>query len=361
MPWFIEQREEKYCVVKGTKESPLEVEKCHEAEQDAVQHMRALYASEKGVSEDRIKFCEECGDLATTAIRDFKENETWMEGIGEAHFYCEKHSRPSAKIMLDGSLEFSYATPKDELEAWTKDIKEKHSEGGMLNGSVLRCEPDPKETMHPSNALKAISQTDDELRAANYIVLFGGRDLEGIASDNKNQDGSRGEFFTNKTALDSTYTQTGVLYVDWEHGRGKALDGEDAPGRDDVLGFVDWKTAQVDERGVWVERVLNRRNRYMRFLETLIGEGLVGNSSEAIPGATEKTPTGEIVKWPLRRDTLTVQPMEPRMLTENAVSALKSLGVYPEPEPEAQPEVEKSAVEAAQIRVDIESFLISLL
>ena len=30
-----------------------------------------------------------------------------------------------------------------------------------------------------ANALKAISRTDDELRVANYIVLFGGKDIEG--------------------------------------------------------------------------------------------------------------------------------------------------------------------------------------
>jgi len=41
-----------------------------------------------------------------------------------------------------------------------------------------------------SNALKAISETPDELRVANYLVLFGGRDLEGIASDYVNDDGS---------------------------------------------------------------------------------------------------------------------------------------------------------------------------
>ena len=265
MPWFIDERDSQFCVVKGTKEEPGETEKCHPTEPEATAHMRALYASEE----------------KTTVV-----------------------------------------------------------EGG--------------------NALKAISQTDNELRVANYLVLFGGRDLEGIGSDTKNPDGTIGEYFTGKTAFDSPYTDVGVLYVDWEHGRGKTMDGPDAPGRDDVLGYVDWKSAKVDDRGLWVERVLNRRNKYMQWLETLIGEGLVGNSSEAIPDEVEKKKNGEITRWPVRRDTLTVQPMEPRMLTENAVSALKSLGVYPDEQPEAQPEAQK-AVEAAKMRVDIEEFLISLI
>lgn len=175
------------------------------------------------------------------------------------------------------------------------------------------------------NNLKALSKTEKELRVANYIVLFGGRDLEGIASSRKNPDGSIGEYFTPETALESSYTKTGMIYVDWEHGQGKELDGEDAPGPDDVLGYVDWKTAKTDDNGVWVERVLNRKNEYMQFLEVLIDEGIIGNSSEAITDDVEKKGNGEITHWPLRRDTLTVQPMEPRMMTQNVITAIKAL------------------------------------
>jgi hypothetical protein len=104
------------------------------------------------------------------------------------------------------------------------------------------------------NELKAISKTDDELRVGNYIALFGGKDLEG-------------EHFTPRTDFESSYTKTGVLYVDWEHGMGKKVDGKTAPGPDDVLGYVDWKTAKPDEMGMWVERVLDRRNAYMKYIE----------------------------------------------------------------------------------------------
>lgn len=170
-----------------------------------------------------------------------------------------------------------------------------------------------------SNALKAINRTDAELRVANYIVLFGGRDLEGVASPRKNEDGSAGEYFTEATTFDSDYTQTGVIYVDWEH---SARDGVTP---DDILGYVDWKTARVDEKGLFVERVLNRRNRYVQYVEELIDAGLIGNSTEAVPTGVAKAPNGEIKAWPLRRDTLTVTPMEPRMLSQNAIAAIKGL------------------------------------
>jgi len=109
--------------------------------------------------------------------------------------------------------------------------------------------------------------------------------------------------------------------VDWEHGF--APSGE--PAKDDVLGRVDWKTARLDDKGLFVERVLNRRNRYVQYIEQLIADGLIGTSSEAIPDGVQKAKDGRIESWPIRRDTLTVSPMEPRMLTQNTLTALKGL------------------------------------
>jgi hypothetical protein len=174
------------------------------------------------------------------------------------------------------------------------------------------------------NSLKAISDTAVELVVANYIILFGGRDLEWVRRG-PNPDGSLGDYFTKSTAIESSYTQAGILYVDWEHGLGPDLDGGEAPNADEVLGFVNWKTARQDERGWWVERVLVRRNKYVKFLEELIRAGLLGTSSEPVQGKVTRAKDGEIKTWPLMRDTLTVQPAEPRMMTENLVVALKNL------------------------------------
>ena len=165
--------------------------------------------------------------------------------------------------------------------------------------------------------IKAISKTEDELRVGNYMALFGGKDLEG-------------EHFTKSTNFESTYTKQGKLAVDWEHRAGRKLDGEGAPGSDEVLGFVDWKTAKIDKIGLWVERVLDRRNEYMKYLEILIENGLISNSTEALPEQVKTAQDGEITAWPLYRDTLTVMPMEPRMMTDNVISAVKGLHIMPE-------------------------------
>jgi len=55
MPWFIEQREGQYCVVKGTRDNPIETEKCHATEEAAKAHMAALYASEPEMEAEESK------------------------------------------------------------------------------------------------------------------------------------------------------------------------------------------------------------------------------------------------------------------------------------------------------------------
>jgi hypothetical protein len=212
-----------------------------------------------------------------------------------------------------------------------------------------------RENKAMSNPLKAIKRTPYELTVGNYLILFGGRDLEGIGSPNVNADGSTGEYFTPSTVLESSHTKAGLFDVDWEHAQGEA--------GDDVLGVVDWKTARIDDKGVFVERVLNRRNRYVQWLEELgwFDDGTLGTSSQAEPGGVEKAADGQITHWPLVRDTITVQPMEPRMIAENQLTALKALGLLvpddntgdtaDEQEPEASPEADTSAVGAVKARL----------
>lgn len=168
--------------------------------------------------------------------------------------------------------------------------------------------------MTETNHLKALSKSPNELIVGNYMVLFGGRDLVG-------------EYFTKSTKFDSNYTDLGLLYVDFEHG----LD-PDKVGNDDsnVLGVVDWKSAKVDDKGIFVHRVLNRRASYIDFLSELIDSGVMGTSSAAVRGKSQKTQSGEITVWPLMRDSLTLTPMEPRMIAGNVLEAAKSLAaVFP--------------------------------
>ncbi len=179
-----------------------------------------------------------------------------------------------------------------------------------------------------SNTLKTISQSDEQWVVGNYIVLFGGRDASAFGyvgntkPIHKNADGTLGEYFTPQTDLESEYTKAlQRLPVDWEHGIMELSD-------DEILGYVDWSTKTIDDKGVFVQRILNRRNQYVKWIEELNGLGYeFGTSSQAVDGKSERADDGALVKWPLKRDTLTYQPAEPRMLSSNALTALKALGL----------------------------------
>jgi len=253
-------------------------------------------------------------------------DDTWVMETFADHLVIEKggkYFRVTYSRNEGGNIVFAPPVEWEEVERQTEWVAK------SIQLQVLEAGRNP---------LKSLGANDDSLRVGNYLALWGDddqRDLEFLRSG-PNPDGSLGEFFTKNTDFSSSYTAAGVLYVDWEHGIGKALD-KTGPDADEVLGVVDWKSAVLDEVGLWVERVLNRRNKYIQALESLIEAGLIGTSSEAIPGKTVALETGEITKWPLRRDTLTVMPAEPRMMTANVVTALKSLA-HAAPAAEGQPE-----------------------
>jgi HK97 family phage major capsid protein len=179
-----------------------------------------------------------------------------------------------------------------------------------------------------TNALKALSKTDDELRVGNYIVLFGGRDLEFVQSG-PNPDKSLGTRFAPDVEIESEYTQAGRLPIGFEHGKDPVVGGK-------ALGWVDWSTATRDEKGVFVERVLNRREKYVQFVEELIEAGLIGTSSEAIPDNIKALADGTIISWPLKGDTLTVSPVEPRMMAEFGENHLRAFKALAEEVPAAK-------------------------
>jgi len=167
---------------------------------------------------------------------------------------------------------------------------------------------------HGGDTFKAISEDDDTLTIENHLVLWGSPEEKDLTR----------EFFTQNTDFESEFTKSNRIGVNWEHGEDPEHIGNSP---DEIFGWVDWKTAKIDEVGLLVQRVLNRRHTYMKWLETLIRAGLVGSSSQAIPRGATKALNGEITRWPLFRDTLTVTPVDPRMLTNNVVQALKALNL----------------------------------
>ena len=308
MPYHIIESDGKYCVAKQGEDMPMPGA-CHPSRPEAEAQMAAMMAKEPDMPDMPAKSTKRGG----------------------------RHNKGDQTI----------------IDTWHKKADELKRDMAELGAAVEEVADSAPET----NALKAISETPDELRVGNYIVLFGGRDLAGfgvVGNTNpvfKNADGTNGEFFTKDTELESPFTAIGRLPVDWEHG----MQPEEIE-RDDVLGYVDWSSKRIDDHGVFVERVLNRRAKYVTWVEQLVKAGLLGTSSESVHGKDRRKATGEITHWPLFRDTLTVLPAEPRMLDENAVAAIKALREHfgsaqaspdgkaqPSPAPDGAPEAQPAA------------------
>lgn len=178
------------------------------------------------------------------------------------------------------------------------------------------------------NALQTIAKTPDHLVVGNHIITF---DRPPV-----------GDYFTKKTSLASSYTEVGKLFV--------GLAGADD---DSVLGYVDWSTAKANDAGVFVQRVLNRRNRYLKFLEELIDAGMVTTASQPIQNRVKRGKNGEIIAWPVRRDSLVVPAAAQRSLSTGQRRAMKALDL-------ALPRLKgcrraMAAAEAELLMIDIEA------
>ena len=239
---------------------------------------------------------------ALRAEHETDHNFIWVAQTFEDHVIVEESGQMFKVTFTEEDGDFIFAGRSEwvEVEELPREFVEKSARAYIKETGI--------------NALKSLSKTKENLIVGNYIVLFGDEETRDL--DN--------EWFTKNTQLESPYTETGFFHVDWEHGHGKDMDGV-GPGQDDILGSVDWSTMKVDEEGVWVERVLNRRNQYIQLIEPLIEERMIGTSSLAVGAGVEKTKAGKIEVWPLKMDTLTVIPAEYRMMSENAVASLKSL------------------------------------
>lgn len=186
-------------------------------------------------------------------------------------------------------------------------------------------ETETKSANYPyfDNSLRVIREDDETITVGNYVLTYGKADLEGHGSNRVNPDGTRGEYFTAETKWASPYTDSGKIHVDWEHG--EDVSTPELAGEHGILGYADMSTAKSDERGLFLERVLSRRNKYVEWLTSLIKDGKVGTSSQAIRGRTKRAEDGFIEQWPLFRDSLTVNPMQWENVGELPEQLLQSL------------------------------------
>ncbi len=114
--------------------------------------------------------------------------------------------------------------------------------------------------------------------------------------------------------------------------------GMDAETRNDpVIGH--WLKAGVDDVGVWMEGQMDRAHAYYKAMKELAQRGYLRLSSDSAPQwvIREKQTNGvnEIKRWPLVTSSVTVTPMEPRMLPIEIKAYLAEIGMDIDESPEA--------------------------
>lgn len=284
----------------------LDVSKVEVADKDGTYD--CLYLGEP-VKEDEISYEQLSDALRSAIINEDKEGSvvqlkpsTFVYTTDWETYYRAEYSYMAKEGIVE-SVTIAGSTPVKERREWVAKAP--------INFQALE-----------DNYLKsAQDSTENHWVLGNHILLFGDenqKDLEGVLTHRKNKDGTKGEFFTKSVKWKSGYTDAGFLYVDFEHG----LDGKTfMPQRDDILGWVDMKSAVTTEEGLFARRVLNLQNKYVSWLKKMVDGGLItlGTSSEPVQNGVRKAANGEITHWPLYRDTITVKPLEPRNVISNSL------------------------------------------
>ena len=154
-------------------------------------------------------------------------------------------------------------------------------------------------------------------RIGGYLLVWGAANGDREADTPTAQRDLQGQYFTPQTDVGlDWYERRPVLY---HHGLDGALKAA-------VIGVID--TLRPDEFGLWAEAQLDLRKRYVRAVQRLVDQGVLGWSSGSLPHLVEIDAEGQIKRWPIVEGSLTPTPAEPRHTDVRTLkSAYKTLGL----------------------------------
>jgi hypothetical protein len=205
---------------------------------------------------------------------------------------------------------------KELADSWIDSMEENMEEESVEEDVEDNTEDEREDAMEQKlEEGKSVQILDDFIIMRDYLVRWGSefkKDVEGLFTNRTNPDGSIGEYFTPDTDFSSEQVSKGFLPIDWFHRRDTDADMP----RDDILGYVDLKSAVVTDEGLIVSKILNRRHRFVKAIQKLIEAGLIHSSSEPYQELVSKASDGRITRWGLFRDSLTISPMEHRLMPE---------------------------------------------
>lgn len=221
----------------------------------------------------------------------------WMPGGDDMPCVCAVYPAYAIVLVDDQHYQAPYVMEGDEaviapFDQWTRVeqawVAQKTAEAVTKAGKTRAV------------TVKAI--TPDTITVGGYGVVFGGVDLTG-------------DTFTKSTNfwLSQMPGPRPVLY---EHGFDDAIDLA-------VLGST--VKVEADDEGLWVEAELSRHSRYMKEVEKLLAQGVLGWSSGSAGHLVRRDVDADkalITSWPILEFSLTPTPAEPRTLGVQAVRSL---------------------------------------
>jgi len=148
-----------------------------------------------------------------------------------------------------------------------------------------------------------------------YAVLFGAPDMHDLSQQR--------DYFTKST--DFWLTRFGwPRPITYHHG----MDPDTA--NDPIVG--EWKSARIDDVGVWMEGQLDKAHKYHTAVKELIRRGYLKLSSDSAPQWVQRernmdTGANEVKRWPLITASTTVTPAEPRMAALSLKALMADLGL----------------------------------
>lgn len=190
---------------------------------------------------------------------------------------------------------------------------------------------------HPL-AIKSLGETEDNYIVGGYGMVWGGPDQRDL-SPWPNADGTRGEFFTPRTA---GIDDIPIKALTFEHDREV---GPDEKPIKECLGLT------LVERdltgGRWIEGQIDKRKKYAKYVMQLVDGGHLNFSSETASHWRDVAADGEIKRWRTAGYTLTRQPAEPRLTDVSQMkAAYKSLNLDLPDLPEKPPEEPNGGADA---------------
>lgn len=317
MPYELITVDGKHCVRKQGEQDPL-AGGCHESEQDAKDHMAALYAAEE-------KSLPDLTDLASMFIRAFiaqkagqRHNAGDQRMLNSMHDMCvdlgagcpgaEKAERyggkPRGKLQASDFVDsenrvfpvMTAADVSDAVSSWgryTGPLSFEQFKAKLIALAKRKGLSDalPKEWRDELEKAKHIAFGGEvkaigpgKLRGTG--VVFGGSDLQG-------------DEFTRETDLGRDRTFIGMP-VYYDHG---------LSGVKSQIGHV--SAYEFTDDGLDFEIELDKRKSYLSTIEKLVSEKALGLSTAAMPHLVVRE-DGMLKRWIVGELSLTPTPAEPR-------------------------------------------------